>query len=290
MFKGSCVALVTPMTPEGSVDEAKLTDLIEWHIDEGTRAIVIAGTTGESATLSPKEIASVTKLSVRVTQKRVPIIVGTGSNSTQKTIDDTLLAQQLGADAALVVTPYYNRPTQLGLLEHYQAIVKMTNLPLILYNVPTRTACDLLPETVAKLSKLTNIFGIKEATGDLTRLASLKALLGQDFMLYSGDDATCCDFMLQGGQGVISISSNVVPKKMAMLCDLALAKKSVEAKALDAQLSALHKMLVVEPNPIPVKWLMHHLNQMNGSLRLPLTSLSHQHFEPLTQAYQQAIA
>lgn len=286
MFAGSCVALVTPMTATGEIDEMTFTRLIEWHIAQGTAAIVVAGTTGESATLSTKEQQHLISLAVRTARKRIPIIAGTGTNATASTIAHTQTAQELGADGCLIVTPYYNRPTQQGLIQHYSAVADTVNIPILLYNVPTRTGCDLLPETAAVLSEIPHIVGIKEATGNLSRLRALQEKCQPGFLFYSGDDPTAYEFMRQGGQGVISITANVVPALMTKMCRFALAKDDERASPLDKTLSLLHKMLIIEPNPIPVKWALHYLGKIPGGLRLPLTTLSAEHHEKVKKALQ----
>ena len=217
MIKGSMVALVTPMKADGSVDEQALAKLVDWHIEQGTAAIVSMGTTGESATLDTEEHCAVIRKTVRMVAGRIPVIGGTGANSTTEAIDLTNCAKEAGADACLLVTPYYNKPTQEGLYLHHLAIAEAVDIPQILYNVPGRTACDMLPETVGRLSSIENIVGIKEATGDLGRVQSIRELTGDDFALYSGDDATGCEFMLMGGQGVISVTTNVCPNAMSRL-------------------------------------------------------------------------
>ncbi len=287
MFKGSCVALITPMTPTGEIDENALNSLVEWHIQEGTDAIVACGTTGESATLSPTEHHQVIKSVLKVAKNRLPVIAGTGTNATASTIELTKKAKELGADACLVVTPYYNRPTQEGLIAHYKAVAKV-NIPIILYNVPTRTACDMQPATVGELSKVQNIIGIKEATGNLERLKELQQLCRADFKFYSGDDPTCLAFILQGGHGVISITSNAAPKAMHEMCSLALRGDKEKATELDKRLQPLHHMMIAQPNPIPVKWAMHQLGKSQEGIRLPLTALSLEHHDKMMQALKTA--
>ncbi|MFI4937622.1 MAG: 4-hydroxy-tetrahydrodipicolinate synthase [Candidatus Berkiellales bacterium] len=288
MFKGSCVALVSPMTNNGEIDEKALFELVEWHITEGTSAIVVAGSTGESATLTAKEQAEMLALICKTAKRRIPIIAGTGTNSTQTTIERTQTAKEIGADACLVVTPYYNRPTQEGLISHYTALTKATNIPILLYNVPSRTACDLLPETVGTLSKIPSIIGIKEATGNLQRLKDLTEACEKGFAFYSGDDPTALDFILKGGHGVISITSNVAPKRMQEMCNLALMNERSKAHAIDETLQQLHRMLIAEPNPIPVKWAMQKMGKMAGHLRLPLTIFSVQHHKNMISALHTA--
>lgn len=288
MFRGSMVALVTPMSSTGEVDYTSLKKLVDWHVAEGTDAIIAMGTTGESATLDEQEHCEVIRQVVDMVAGQIPVIAGTGSNSTSEAISLTRCASQAGADAALLVTPYYNKPTQEGLYLHYKAVAEAVDLPQILYNVPGRTACDLLPETVGRLAKIPGIVGIKEATGDLSRLAQILELCGDDFDVYSGDDATGCEFMLSGGHGVISVTTNVAPAKMHEMCEYALAGQRQEAENIDQQLMGLHEKLFLEANPIPVKWAVAELGKIPQGIRLPLTWLSPEYHEPLRQAMRQA--
>ena len=275
VIKGSIVALVTPMNDSGRVDYQALKNLVEWHISQKTDGIVVVGTTGESCTLTPQEAEQVITEVVQTANKRIPIIAGTGNSSTQSTIEQTQKAQSLGADAALIITPYYNRPTQEGLFLHYQAIANsVSGFPIILYNNPGRTGCDLKVETVAKLSKIPNIYGIKDPTGDLNRIYDHQWQCQPGFKVFSGDDPTCLHFMLAGGDGVISITANVAPKMMHDLAEAALSKQQTIAKEIDSQLFKIHRLMVVEPNPIPVKWALSHMQRIHPSIRLPLTSLS----------------
>ena len=273
-IQGSLVALITPMQADGTVDYAGLERLIEHHIAAGTDGLVIAGTTGESATLATPEHIEVIRRSAEIINGRVPMIAGTGSNSTAQTIELSQSVDEFPVDGYLVVTPYYNKPTQEGLYQHYVAIADAVKKPVMLYNVPGRTAVDMLPETVARLSQHPKIFAIKEATGDLGRLVDIQKLVADDFMRYSGDDATAREFMLQGGHGVISVTTNVAPKQMAAMCAAALAGDAAKAAELDEPLSALHNDLFVEANPIPVKWAVARQGLCSGALRLPLTELS----------------
>jgi len=282
------VALVTPMNSDGDVDFDSLRGLVEWHIAEGTNAIVAVGTTGESATLDEKEHCEVIRQVVQMVDGRIPVIAGTGANSTTEAISLTRCAKEVGADAALLVTPYYNKPTQEGLYLHYKAVAEAVDIPQILYNVPGRTACDMLPETVARLAQIANIVGIKEATGDLSRLHQIRELCGEDFDIFSGDDATGCEFMLSGGNGVISVTNNVAPSAMRKMCDLALAGKREDAMVIDQRLSALHEKLFLEANPIPVKWALAEMGKISEGIRLPLTWLSEEFHTPLKQAMEQA--
>lgn len=286
MFHGSMVALVTPMH-QGEVDLAKLEDLVEFHVGSGTHAIVAAGTTGESGTLSHDEKCLVIKTVIDVARERVPVIAGTAMNATRDCIRLTKDAMALGAHAALIMTPAYIKPTQEGLYQHYKAISEAAHLPIILYNVPGRTAADLLPETVARLADVSNIIGIKEATPDLSRLKDLLEAADGKLDIYSGDDPTACEWMLHGAKGVISVTANVAPKAMAEICEVALAGDNDGARQLNAKLSALHEYLFVESNPIPAKWAVAKLGHIHDELRLPLTSLSEVHHETLANCLNQ---
>ena len=288
MFKGSIVALITPMNARGDIDDRALARLIDFHVDAGTSAIVADGTTRESATLDEDEPCVVIARSVQLAAGRVPIIAGTGANATAEAIRLTRCARDAGADAALLVTPYYNKPTQAGLIAHYSAVAEAVDIPQILYNVPGRTACDLLPATAAELSRVPNIIGIKDATGDLARVEQLRSLCGADFALYSGDDASACEFMLRGGDGVISVTSNVAPRLMAEMCAAALAGDRTRALACNQRLDGLHQALFVESNPIPVKWAMHAMGLSPHGIRLPLTWLSESCHEVVRQAMVRA--
>ncbi len=274
MFRGSIVALITPMQGDGRLDDLALRRLVDFHIEEGTDAIVAVGTTGESATLDEEEHCRVIRQVVEFADGRVPVIGGTGANSTTEAIRLTRCAQEAGADAALLVTPYYNKPTQEGLYLHHKAVAEAVAMPQILYNVPGRTACDLQPATAARLSRVPNIIGIKEATGDLSRVAQLRSQCRPGFALFSGDDATACDFMLQGGNGVISVTANVAPRLMHAMCAAALAGDADEARAINARLDGLHRKLFLESNPIPVKWAVAEMGLSPTGIRLPLTWLS----------------
>jgi 4-hydroxy-tetrahydrodipicolinate synthase len=281
MFHGSMVALVTPMTDDGDIDYKHLNDLMEWHIAEGTQALVIAGTTGESATLTHDEKVTLYHRAVEIAKERVPVIVGAYGESTQDAIAMGEAALHAGADATLVMTPAYIKPTQEGLFQHYKAIAHEVAIPLIVYNVPSRTACDLLPETLARLADIPNIIGIKEATGSMERLQQILDLCGERIDVYSGDDLSACDLMLGGGKGLISVTANVVPKLMAQLCAAALAGDADTAKALDARLQPLHKALFLEANPIPVKWLVHKIRGIPANIRLPMTPFAEQYHKQL---------
>lgn len=289
MFRGSMVALVTPMQVDGSVDYKSLASLVEFHIENNTSAIVSMGTTGESATLNMDEHCDVMARTVEMVKGRIPVIAGTGANSTSEAIELTRCAQQGGADAVLLVTPYYNKPPQRGLYQHYKTIAETVDIPQILYNVPGRTACDMLPETVKQLSEIDNIVGLKDATGNLDRLAETQALLADaDFALYSGDDETGIEFMLRGGHGVISVTNNVAPKAMAAMCEAALAGDRVLAESLNQPLTGLHSRLFLESSPIPVKWALSEMKLIPAGIRLPLVTLAPEHHQLLREAMQQA--
>lgn len=289
MITGSIVALVTPMHLEtGDVDWSALTRLVQWHVEQGTNSIVAVGTTGESATLSVSEHSAVIRAVVDQAAGRIPVIAGTGANSTREAIVLTKAAKEAGADACLLVTPYYNKPTQEGLYLHHKAIAEAVPIDQILYNVPGRTACDMQVETVLRLSAVDNIVGIKDATGDLQRAEQLIAQCPADFAVYSGDDHTACELMLLGGKGDISVTANVAPKLMSDMCDTALAGDASGAKALDSKLLAIHDAMFVEANPIPVKFAVSQLGLMENSLRLPMTVLSEQYHEQVMAALKGA--
>ena len=288
MFKGSIVALITPMHNDGSIDKKALSELIDWHLQSKTDALVIAGTTGEFATLDSKEHFELIQDVVKQVAKRIPIIAGTGTNSTKTSIAVTEQAKKAGADACLIVTPYYNKPTQNGLYEHYKAIAEAVDLPIILYNVPGRTACDMLPETVARLAKIKNIIGIKEATGKIERAQEIVQLCGKDFPLYSGDDVIAMDLMLLGARGVISVTANVAPLKMHALCAAALAGDKAYATQINDELMLLHQRLFLESNPIPTKWALKMMGKVQAGIRLPLLPLDEKYHQPLKEALQRA--
>ncbi|WP_150048931.1 4-hydroxy-tetrahydrodipicolinate synthase [Methylomonas rhizoryzae] len=288
MIQGSIVALVTPMTEDGAVDDASLKKLVEFHIEQGTDALVAVGTTGESATLDDDEHCHVIQTIIQCANGRIPVIAGTGANCTREAIALTRKAQQLGADACLLVTPYYNKPTQQGLYLHYKAIAEAVNIPQILYNVPGRTGCDLLPETVGRLAAVDHIVGVKEATGKLERLTQIRALTGDDFAIYSGDDATSMEFCLMGGNGSITVTGNVAPKLLHDMIAAAIRGERASAQALDARLSGLHRELFIQSNPIPVKWAVAEMGLMGKGIRLPLTWLSEECVESVKTAMRQA--
>ncbi|AYN24413.1 4-hydroxy-tetrahydrodipicolinate synthase [Buchnera aphidicola] len=274
MFTGSIVALITPMNEEGKICHSSLKRLIDYHVLNKTNAIVSIGTTGESATLSQEEHIEVVMLTLRLANKRIPIIAGTGANATTEAISLTKRFEKSGIAACLTVTPYYNKPTQEGLYQHFKAISESTKLPQILYNVPSRTGCDLLPSTVARLSEFKNIIGIKEATGDLSRIHKIKKLVKNNFLLISGDDPTALDFIQLGGQGVISVTANVAAKEMTQICSYALEGKFERARSINERLTLLHEALFIEPNPIPIKWLAKKIGLINSdTLRLPMTPI-----------------
>jgi 4-hydroxy-tetrahydrodipicolinate synthase len=283
MISGSLVAIVTPMTADGNVDFAVLGKLIEWHIAAGTDGLVVAGTTGESATLTKPEHVAVIEAAVHCAAGRIPVIAGTGSNSTAQTIELSCTVDELGVDGYLVVTPYYNKPPQAGLVRHFTAIADAVTKPVMLYNVPGRTGVDMLPATVAELAGHARIFGIKEATGDVSRVAVLRQLCGEEFALYSGDDPTAREFILAGGQGVVSVTANVAPQAMAAMCKAALAGDAALAAELDAPLGDLHRDLFIESNPIPVKWALQRMGRIDAGIRLPLIGLS-QSSQPAVEA------
>lgn len=288
MIQGSLVALVTPMASNGDLDYAALRRLVDWHLEQGTEGIVAVGTTGESATLDEVEHIKVIEEVVNRVAGRVPVIAGTGANATAEAISLTRSAKAVGADACLLVTPYYNKPTQEGLYRHFRAIAESVDIPQILYNVPGRTACDMRPETVGRLATVANITGIKEATGDLKRVAQLSELCGLDFALYSGDDASSREFLALGGHGVISVTANLTPRIMAAMVKAAMSGDQAEAERLDAQMALLHQRLFVEANPIPVKWALSQMGLIPEGIRLPLTWLSEEARPAVLEAMVQA--
>ena len=285
-LKGSIVALVTPMESDGSIAWQSLFDLIDWHVESGTSGLVLVGTTGESATIDVAEHVQIIEQSSKHAKERIPIIAGTGANSTKEAIYLTSAAKKVGADAVLLVTPYYNKPTQSGLIAHYLAIADEVDIPQILYNVPSRTGCDLLPETVFKLSTHKNIIGLKEATGDLGRLDILKEglkeqIADESFLLYSGDDPTSAEFILNGGSGTISVTANIVPGLISEICTLALLGDREKAILLNSRVEKLNALLFIESNPIPVKWILNRLGRVPEGLRLPLTTLDEKYYDQM---------
>ena len=277
MLTGSIVALVTPMRIDGSVDWGALDRLIEWHIDSGTHGIVPMGTTGESATLATDEHLQVIKRTIDVVAGRVPVIAGTGSNATDEALHQTQEAQRLGADACLLVTPYYNRPTQEGLYQHYKKIAAATAVPIVLYNVPPRTGCDMQPETVERLAAIDGIVGIKEACGDAQRVTAIKNRVAEDFFVLSGEDAQTLQMLELGAVGAISVTANVLPSLMAEFCNSFLAGNSARATEVDGWLQPVHEILFVESSPTPTKWALSDLGHIEAGIRLPLLPLSTQY-------------
>ncbi len=288
MISGSIVALVTPMNLDGSVDWDRLGELIEWHIEMGTDGLVPVGTTGESATVDIPEHCEIVKYVVNAVNGRLPVIAGTGGNATAEAIALTQAAKEAGADACLLVTPYYNKPTQEGLFQHYKAIAEAVDLPQVLYNVPARTACDMLPTTVARCAEIEQVVAIKEATGDLQRTIEILELCGPDMVIYSGDDATAVDLMLNGASGTISVTANVAPKEMGEVCRAAVSGDAELANSLNERLTALHRDLFLESNPIPVKWALAEMGKIGRGIRLPLTELSPEYQDDVRQAMRQA--
>jgi 4-hydroxy-tetrahydrodipicolinate synthase len=288
MFHGSMVALVTPMHENGDLDSEALSRLVDFHVEHGTDAIVAVGTTGESATVDEKEHCDLIRQVVEFSAGRLPVIAGTGANSTTEAIALTRCAMEAGADACLLVTPYYNKPTQEGLYLHYKAIAEAVAIPQILYNVPGRTACDMLPETVERLAPIPNIVGIKEATGNIDRTKDIINRCGDKMDVYGGDDATAMELILSGGKGVISVTANVAPREMHEMCKAALEGRREEAEKINQKLDGLHHNLFLEANPIPVKWALHEMGLIPAGIRLPLTVLSVEYHEPVRQAMRQA--
>lgn len=289
MFSGSIVALITPFNNDGEVDYVSLKKLVEYHVAAGSDGIVAVGTTGESATLTIEEHVKVVMKTVEFAEGRIPVIAGTGANATHESVTFSRLLNNSGIAGCLSVTPYYNKPTQEGLFLHYKAIAEESDVPQILYNVPGRTAVDLHPDTVARLSEIESIVALKDATGDLNRIAIHRELCGEDFILLSGDDATGLEFVKQGGQGVISVTNNIAAEDMATMFRLAREGKFEEAEIINQRLMPLHKNLFVESSPIPVKWAAHKLGLISqGGLRLPLTELSEQSRPIVAQAMTEA--
>jgi len=286
MFHGSIVALVTPMLEDGAVDWDRLAELVDWHIDQGTHGIVAVGTTGESATLDHDEHRQVVRFVVERVRNRIPVIAGTGSNSTRESLELTRHAREVGADAALLVAPYYNKPTQEGLYQHFRTLAEEVHIPQILYNVPGRTGCQIDVETVERLSHLSTIVGIKDATGDIGRAMELVRVCGPRMDVFSGEDGIALPILLTGGKGVITVTANVAPAQMAAMCEAALAGDLARSRALDDDLAPLHRALFLEANPIPVKWALYETGQMGPGIRLPLTPLSEHHRPEVRQALE----
>jgi len=274
MIQGSIVAIVTPMHPDGSLDLPGLRKLIDWHIAEGTDSIVIVGTTGESPTVTVDEHCALIKLAVEHAAKRIPIIAGSGGNSTAEAIELTRYAKSVGADASLQVVPYYNRPTQEGMYQHFRKIAESVDIPVILYNVPGRTVADMSNETILRLAQVPGIVGVKDATGNIARGSDLVRLAPKSFAVYSGDDPTAMALMFCGAKGNISVTANVAPRAMHELCKLAMEGKVAEAVAINNRLLPLHTRLFVEPNPVPVKWALAEMGMIEAGIRLPLVPLS----------------
>jgi 4-hydroxy-tetrahydrodipicolinate synthase len=288
MIKGSIVAIVTPMFEDGSLDKDGLRKLIDWHVAEGTDGMVIVGTTGESATVDPDEHCELVKLAVEHSAGRIPVIAGTGGNSTAEAIALTRHAKEVGADASLQVVPYYNRPTQEGMYRHFKAIAEAVDLPVILYNVPGRTVADMSNDTVLRLAPIDNIVGIKDATGNIGRGIELLRAAPGNFAVYSGDDATAMALMFCGGAGNISVTANVAPRAMHDLCAAAMAGDTKRAIEINNRVLALHARLFVEPNPVPVKWALAEMGMMPAGLRLPLAPLSEQFHDTVRSALVEA--
>jgi 4-hydroxy-tetrahydrodipicolinate synthase len=288
MIKGSIVAIVTPMNADGSLDFEGLNQLIDWHIAEGTDSIVIAGTTGESATVSVEEHCALIKATVAHAKGRIPIIAGAGANSTAEAIKLTRFAKEAGADATLQVVPYYNRPTQEGMYQHFKAIAEAVDLPVILYNVPGRTVADMSNETILRLAAIPNIIGVKDATGNIGRGYDLLRLAPKSFAVYSGDDPTAMALMLGGGAGNISVTANVAPRDMADMCEAAIAGNIAKAVELNNKMFPLHQKLFIEPNPVPVKWALAEMGKMPAGIRLPLVPLAAECHEAVRAALREA--
>ena len=287
MFHGSLVALVTPMKANGDIDYPNLERLVAWHLENETDGLVVLGTTGESATIEPDERAKIIAQVVSQVNEKISVIIGTGTNATVHAIELTRQAMEAGADAALLVTPYYNKPTQEGLFQHYKTIAKAVPIPQILYNVPSRTGCDLMPETVARLSQLSNIVALKEATPDVNRLKRLLELECSMDML-SGDDATAMEFILAGGKGVVSVAANIMPKAMHRMCGAALKGDRKSSEELNKKLEILYQHLFVESNPIPAKWVLAEMGLIEAGIRLPLTPLDKKYHDDLRGAMKEA--
>lgn len=289
MYQGSMVALVTPMKAGGAVDEQSMAKLIEWHIENKTDAIVAVGTTGESATLGHEEHCGVVAMVVEMVAGRIPVIAGSGANSTSEALLQTRCAKGAGADACLLVTPYYNKPPQEGLYQHYKTIAESVDIPQILYNVPARTACDMLPETVARLSKVSNIIGIKEATSSVERAQEIRDRCNGDFEVYSGEDISTLSLMLEAGaRGCISVTANLAPRAMHEMCSAALSGDAKTAAEINERLVGLHKDLFLESNPMPAKWALAEMGMIEAGIRLPLIPFSEQYHEKLRKSMKQA--
>ncbi|HEX7642804.1 MAG TPA: 4-hydroxy-tetrahydrodipicolinate synthase [Burkholderiaceae bacterium] len=288
MISGSIVAIVTPMHEDGSLDYPGLRKLIDWHIAEGTDSIVIVGTTGESPTVTVEEHCELIKVAVDQAAKRIPIIAGTGGNSTAEAIELTRYAHEVGADASLLVVPYYNRPTQEGMYQHFKAVAEAVEIPIILYNVPGRTVADMSNDTVLRLATVPNIIGIKDATGNIARGTDLLRQAPKSFAVYSGDDPTAMALMFCGGRGNISVTANVAPRAMHELCVAAMAGRTAEAIAINNKMLPLHNKLFVEPNPVPVKWALTQMGLISSGIRLPLVGLGSEYHETVRNALRES--
>ncbi|WP_076591764.1 4-hydroxy-tetrahydrodipicolinate synthase [Herminiimonas arsenitoxidans] len=288
MIQGSIVAIVTPMHADGSLDLPGLRKLIDWHIAEGTDGIVIVGTTGESPTVSVDEHCELIRVAVEHTAKRIPVIAGTGGNSTSEAIELTQFAKDVGADASLLVVPYYNRPTQEGMYQHFKKIVEAVDLPAILYNVPGRTVADMSNETILRLAQIPGVIGVKDATANIARGIDLMRLAPKNFMVYSGDDATAMALMFCGAKGNISVTANIAPRAMHQLCDAAMNQRVAEAVAINNKVSPLHNKLFVEPNPVPVKWAMAEIGLIPTGMRLPIVPLAAEYHDVVRAAMRES--
>ncbi len=288
MIQGSMVALVTPMTSDGQLDWDSLHNLVAWHLEKGSHGLVAVGTTGESSTLSVEEHLEVVRRVVKQVKGRIPVIAGTGANATDEAVTLTAAAKECGADACLLVTPYYNKPTQEGLFRHFEHIAKSVAIPQILYNVPGRTGVDMTAQTVIRLAAIPNIVGIKEATGDMARASDIVEACGDDFAVISGDDFTAVELMLLGGKGSITVTGNVAPAQLARICDLAVAGEAKLARTLDKELLPVHQAMFLESNPIPVKWAVAEMGLIAPGIRLPMTPLSEQFHSQVRSALQEA--
>jgi 4-hydroxy-tetrahydrodipicolinate synthase len=288
LLKGSLVAIVTPMFENGEIDYASFDKLIEWHIHEGTRGIVVVGTSGESPTVSVDEHSRLIEHAVNTVRKRIPVIAGTGANSTAESVELASFAQRVGADYSLSVVPYYNKPSQEGLYQHFRKISESVPMPHILYNVPGRTVADLANDTALKLSEIDNIVGIKDATGNMARAVDLLRRRPDDFAIYSGDDATFMAYMMLGAEGVISVTANVAPSTVQKICEAVLASNYTDAIRFNNRISLLNEVLFVEANPIPVKWALYKMNKIHTGIRLPLSQLSPQYRDAVLKSLEVA--
>ncbi len=288
MITGSLVALVTPMHADGNIDWERLDNLVEFHVENGTNAIVAVGTTGESSTLKADEHIDVIRRVVKRANGRIPVIAGTGGNSTHEAVDLTREAAEIGVDACLLVVPYYNKPTQEGLYQHFRTVAEAVDVDQILYNVPGRTSCDMLNETTSRLADIPNIVGIKDATGNVSRGEELVRMVGDRIAVYSGDDGTSLELMLRGGKGNVSVTANVAPKLMSQVCEAAVSGDEARARELDEVLAPLNRKLFLEANPIPVKWALHQMGMIGPGIRLPMTPLSEEYHNDVLEALRAA--